>query len=91
MSRRDIALRQAFRFGVIVILSLLAYGLCRCTPLTPAEQAQVAADGVKLSTCAASAHLCKQANALSDAGVSECWDSYEACMVSHGYRDAGRP
>ena len=89
--RRAIAIRQTLAAGVALLGVLFVLGHCSaCNALTPAEQAKVAADGVKLSMCASEAHLCKVANKHTDAGVSECWDGYEACMVAHGYRDGGR-
>ncbi len=88
MNRRDIALRQAY--GVLAAIGL-AMVVVRCAAgchaLTPAEQEKVASDGMKLSTCAANAHLCKLAQG--DAGFGPCWDEFDACLIAHGFADAG--
>ncbi len=94
-SRKTLALRQFVGVALALFAVLFTLGLCHCNALTPAEQAKVASDGVKLSACAAAAHLCKVANKIAadidagDAGVSECWDQYEACMTANGFRDGG--
>lgn len=79
-----------FVVGLMLIIARIAVG---CHALTPAEQAQVAKDDVKLGACFATSHLCKvAAKALNpDAGsFPECWAEFDACMVAHGYMDGGK-
>ncbi len=89
MNRRDNALRQAY--GVLAAIGLamvVVHCAAGCNALTPAEQARVASDGLQLSMCATQAHLCKMAADL-DSGFTGCWDEFDACLVSHGFADAG--
>jgi hypothetical protein len=87
--RKAIAIRQTLAVGLALLAALFAFGLCHCHALTPAEQATVASDGVKLSMCATQAHICKvERHILDDAGPGEygpCWDEYVACKVAHGF------
>ncbi len=86
--RRDIAIRQFVASGLVLFALLFVVGHCSgCNRLTPAEQAQVASDGVKLSMCGAKAHMCKLATG--DGGFGPCWDEFDACLVAHGFADAG--
>jgi hypothetical protein len=61
------------------------------TSLSDADKAHVAGDGVQISMCAAEAHLCKkfEQTGSPDAGLSKCWDDYDACLSAHGFRDGG--
>ena len=72
--------------GFLAVARLLA----GCAALTPAEQAQVASDGVKLSMCATEAHLCKLDMERLDAGFSHCWDEYVMCKTAHGFEGGAR-
>ncbi len=86
--RKAIALRQTIATALAVFALAFIVGHCvGCRTLTPAEQAQVTSDGVKLSMCGAKAHLCKLATG--DAGFGPCWDEFDACLVTHGFADAG--
>lgn len=79
MSRKLIAI---FVLGCALVIARIATG---CHELTPAEQATVASDGMKLSMCATAAHLCKLA-AGDDAGPWQaCWDEYVECKRVHGF------
>lgn len=87
--RRHNAIRQTLAAGLVLLAGLFIIGKCTgCKALTPAEQATVAADGVKLSMCATEAHLCKldaERDDAGDAGSSSCWDAYVDCKVRHGF------
>jgi hypothetical protein len=87
MNRKTIAIRQTIATGLALLGLLFVIGKCTagCKALTPAEQATVAADGVKLSMCATQAHLCKLDAERDDAGTSACWDQYVNCKVVHGF------
>lgn len=74
------------RIILAIALALGPVAVLACGALTPAEQAHVAADGVKLSVCFATAHLCKLA--AGDSSMAPCWAEFDACMVAHGYADA---
>ena len=79
MNRKLIAF---FVVGCAIIIARIAIG---CHALTPAEQATVAADGVKLSMCATQAHLYKLHDGEDAGPWNRCWDEYVACKVAHGF------
>jgi hypothetical protein len=71
-----------FAVGCVLIVARILAG---CGALTPAEQATVTSDGVKLSMCATQAHMCKLA-AGDDAGPWDaCWKEYVDCKANHGF------
>lgn len=76
-----------FVVGCVLIIARIAVG---CHALTPAEQAVVASDGVKLSMCATQAHLCKSFEGPDAAPWDRCWDEYVACKVAHGFDGGAR-
>lgn len=79
MNRKLIAF---FAVGCVLIIARILAG---CHALTPAEQAVVASDGVKLGMCATAAHLCKSFDGPDAAPWQRCWDEYVACKVAHGF------
>jgi hypothetical protein len=84
--------RPLFVFLVIGVALIAVRFLAGCSPpLSDADKAHVASDGIQISMCAAEAHLCKRFEQTSapDASLSRCWDDYDTCLSSHGFRDGG--
>ena len=83
--------RPLFAFLIVGAIIVAVRLLTACGALSDTDKAHVAGDGIQISMCAAEAHLCKrfEQNGAPDAGLSKCWDDYDACLSSHGFRDGG--
>ena len=84
--------RPLLAFLIVGGALIVARVLAGCGgPLSDADKAHVAGDGIQISMCAAEAHLCKRFEQKGgpDASLSKCWDDYDACLASHGFRDGG--
>lgn len=77
----------AFTVVVLPLAALLSTPACH--ELTPADEARVSIDAIQMSTCVASAHLCKVA-LVADASVEPCYKEFDDCMYGHGFMDGGK-
>lgn len=82
-------IRKFIATSLALFAALYVIGQCStaCSPLTPADKAQIAKDQIELGVCATEAHIEKDADAASH--NAKAWAVFDDCMTRKGFKDGG--